>query len=95
MQDLLLAQTGSFVENGDFHIGDSSEQNKLFLLIPPKGVYKNAPLKGVGLYPDLLLLEGTVFLEKKHEIRKQLTEDGATVEKITLTGETLFIDAKY
>ena len=94
MEDILLAQNGRFVENGDFRIGDSSVQNKFFLLTTPKGVVKNAPLLGAGIR-DYILSEGVDVLAKKHEIRRQLTEDGATVRKIEFTGNQLIIDAEY
>ena len=93
MQDIQLARNAQFVENGDFRIGECNEQNKLFLLTHPKGVFKNAPLKGIGIR-DIFLSEREV-LEKKHEIRRQFIEDGATVKKITLTTNKLIVDANY
>lgn len=93
MQDILINQSFGFhIENGDMVVGNPNEQNKAILLKTRKGENKENLLVGVSI--DGVLL-GDNYLEYKHKIRQQLTDDGAKVNSIIVTNTKIAIDANY
>lgn len=94
MNDILL-NTGydASIANGDFVTGFSDQQNQNLLLISEKGAYKESPGVGVGLFS---FLENDATANMLSEIRRQFTDDGMTINKLTYLGEgKLNIDASY
>jgi hypothetical protein len=90
---LLDYSTGHLqLRNGDFVIGEATEQHQRRLLLAHKGEYKQHPLAGVGL-ADFIDEENPD--EMIREIRVQLVQDGMTVNTIKVTPKGLGIDANY
>lgn len=94
MRDYLIDYTNKkmLIKNGDFVMGDATQQHQRRLLMAQKGEYKQHPLVGVGLRnyiddenPDDL----------KREIRMQFVQDGMGVRVIQVTPTGLNIDAVY
>ena len=73
-------------------IGDVTKQNMGIIIRIQPGEIKWHPLVGVGI--DNMLLSRNRLL-KMHEIRKQLTADGYTVNYLEIENENIKIDAKY
>jgi hypothetical protein len=92
MRDYLQDENNDLVlVNGDFKITESTQQHQKDLLISRKCDYK-LKLVGVDIYSALLdddqeNLPGT--------IRKEFTNDGMTVNSISLDNGKLKIDAPY
>lgn len=81
------------VSAGDFVIDTSNQQHIGTMLKTRIGELKQFPASGVGI-EDMLL--GDEVIEFKHKIRKQLTDDGATVTKIDFTSKNkLTLNADY
>lgn len=80
------------IRNGDFVMGEATEQHQRRLLMAHKGEYKQHPLSGVGL---------SNFIDDENpddmirEIRTQLVQDGMTVNTIKVTSTGLGLDANY
>jgi hypothetical protein len=94
MKDILLNDDGSpLIQNGDFVIGESINQQQAVLLIAHQGEFKMTPEIGVGI-SDLLL--GEDLLEYRHKIRNHYTMDGLSINRLDLyeIGK-LKIDAEY
>ena len=95
-KDILLDETGDLlIENGDFVIGESSQQHVQDMLLASPGGNKAAPLFGVGL---IHYLHGPGNAGSKQKLKKnieiQLKADGAT--QITVdVGSTIKVEAKY
>lgn len=94
MKDYLIDYTNKkmLIKNGDFVMGDATQQHQRRLLMAQKGEYKQHPLVGVGLRnfiddesPDNL----------KREIRMQFVRDGMAVKVLQVTPSGLNIDAVY
>jgi len=80
-------------EDGDFALGDSTEQNQMLILLSVPGEFKQFPTIGVGL-EDYLNDERPGNLMES--IRKNFLLDGMHLKRFTITekGE-LDIDAAY
>ena len=92
--DILLDQDGHIrIENGDFVIGDSTQQHQKHLLMAMPGDYKQSPLVGVGVAeqlddenPDDLL----------RAIRTTFVQDGMTVKNLSIASNgNIEVDANY
>lgn len=81
------------ISDGDFAIGDSSNQHVQHILLAQKGEYKQTPELGVGIEQMLGADDPMEFLI---EAKKNLEYDGMTVNNISFTeDQKLNIDAKY
>lgn len=80
------------IANGDFVMGDATEQHQRRLLMAHKGEYKQHPLTGVGL-ADYIDDENKNELVR--EIRKQMVQDGMTVNVLKITTTGINLDADY
>jgi hypothetical protein len=80
------------IENGDFIIGDSTEQNQHLLLLANKGEYKQYPKAGVGINGYFL---DEAEQDMLREIRSQFENDGMKVKKLVYADGKLKIDAPY
>ena len=78
------------VENGDFVIGTSDEQELSALLLSSPGIFKNAPLMGVDV--QKYLLSGDITsLETR--INQQLKADGKSLRaNIANDGTITFLE---
>lgn len=80
------------VRNGDFVVGDATKQHQRSLIVNHKGEYKQHLMTGVGA-ADYLDDENPDELIR--EVRKQLVQDGQTVNDIVITNKGLGVDANY
>ncbi|PTT76873.1 MULTISPECIES: oxidase [unclassified Chryseobacterium] len=77
MNDILLNDDNDIsIVNGDFHIGESGQQEIESLLIAFKGEFKNTPLLGAEL-PRMLKARNT-RQGITREVNEQLKYDGFT-----------------
>ncbi|QWA37258.1 hypothetical protein [Chryseobacterium sp. ZHDP1] len=77
MNDILLNEDNDIsIVNGDFHIGESGQQEIESLLIAFKGEFKNTPLLGAEL-PRMLKARNT-RQGITREVNEQLKYDGFT-----------------
>lgn len=92
--DILLNQDGTpVIENGDFVIGESTEQHQKLLLISQKGDFRQYPFIGVGI--DNFLNDDEIS-DLGAEIQKEFEKDGMTVNKVRVTDiGKVNIDANY
>lgn len=93
-QDFLMDAAGNLrIENGDFVIGDATDQNIREILSSHKGEYKEYPAIGVGIED---MLNEDDYNEMLVEAKKNLEYDGMTVEELRfLEDGNLIVDAKY
>lgn len=93
-QDFLMDAAGNLrIENGDFVIGDATDQNIKEILSSHKGEYKEYPEIGVGIED---MLNEDDYNEMLVEAKKNLEYDGMTVEELRfLEDGNLIVDAKY
>ncbi|MCX6232441.1 MAG: oxidase [Bacteroidetes bacterium] len=92
--DILLDENFDLaVVDGDFVLGESTQQHQELLLLINKGELKEFPLAGVGL--NEYLLDDGEMLELTQEICKQFSVDGMKVGEIELSGESIKINAEY
>ena len=92
--DILLDENFDIsIDNGDFGIGESTEQNQRTLLFSDKGQFKSSPTTGVG---TRRYLESFKVDDLAREIRQQFIADGMIVKTLKI-GENLeiSIDAQY
>lgn len=93
VSDILLDSNFDVAEkNGDFIIGDATNQHQAVLLAAGKGEMKQNPTVGVGI-EAFLLDEDTGLLLR--EIRSQFSKDGMTVESVGISNNQLDIKAQY
>jgi hypothetical protein len=93
MTDILLDDTFDLAfENGDFLIGESTEQHQQLLLITNKGDWRENTTIGVGVKNWLKDEDNNTLLG---EIKKEFERDGMLVESIALDGESIIINAPY
>jgi hypothetical protein len=79
-------------ENGDFVVGDSTEQHQQLLLVTNKGDWKEDPTIAVGVQRFLKDEDNSGLLT---EIKKEFERDGMRVNKIELSSDSIIIDAPY
>lgn len=94
MTDIVLDdQNDILIENGDFIIGDTDNQNQKLIVIANKGEFKEFPEVGVGIQNMLSDDDPTDVLI---EIKRQLEYDGMQIDDVSLTQDgKLIIDGKY
>lgn len=73
-------------------VGNTLHQNQAVILTMRKGDMKENPSVGVGL-PDMVLEHDLMAI--RNEIRQQLEMDGQTVNDVTVTSNSVTIDANY
>lgn len=73
-------------------IGDVTAQNQAIILVCHKGEVKEQPAVGVGI-SDMALDHNPLAWRTK--IREQLEFDGQDVDKVTITTDSISIDAHY
>lgn len=89
---LLGADYDLAIENGDFIIGESLNQQAALLLLAGPGDIRHAPGLGVGLH-NYTLDESPADLNRN--IRLNFKKDGLRVNKILQSTAELTIDAEY
>ena len=94
MNDLLLDPSGDLsIVNGDFVIGDSSNQHQEHILIANKGEYKEFPELGVGI---AAMLGDDDYVPMLIEIKKNLEYDGMKIRNVKFDKDgNLDIDGHY
>lgn len=95
MDDILLdKETDDLrIENGDFVIGRSDEQNQKLILISEKGEWKEFPELGVGIDK---MLDNEEYNAMLISAKKNLQYDGMQIRNISFTEEgKLKIDGNY
>ena len=88
----LTADNDLMVKNGDFVIGDATEDNQRLLILAEKGSLRHAPTRGVGIRR---YLQDENPREMLRSVRKELTRDGMKVTAINYHNGKLKIDADY
>jgi len=92
MKDIMLDEDFDLlIENGDFVIGESFEQEVTLIVQSTKGEWKNQPLIGAGIADYLL---DNDFNGLKSEIKTQLKYDGKTLKNFQVDAYTIKIDAE-
>ena len=93
--DILLGKQDFDLQfkNGDFRIGEVTDQNKVQILISVPGDFKESPTMGVGLEDYLNDERPGNMLDT---IRRNLAADGMTVQQVAIDEAGLLdIDAIY
>lgn len=95
MTDILLNNSGDLmIKDGDIVIGNSDDQNKIFIVKLKKGSLAQFPDVGAGITNDLKNDEVEPI---RVEVIQQLVKEGMNVKKVNydiVTGK-LLIDASY
>lgn len=92
-QDILLDENNDLlIENGDFVIGESTEQHQRLLLWCNKGEFKEFPTRCVGI---LRFLETHDTQGLAREIDVDYNKDGMRVEEIKIEIPNIGIKASY
>jgi len=93
-KDFLLDEDGNLrIENGDFVVGDATDQNIQEIITAHKGEFKEFPEIGVGIED---MLNEDDYSEMLIEIKKNLEYDGMTLSELRfLENGNLIVDAKY
>lgn len=79
------------VKDGDFVVGESTQQHQHLLLITQPGEIRQSPLTGVGL-ADFLESEDPGIL--KQTIQKQFELDGMSIRRLVI-GDIIEVEASY
>jgi hypothetical protein len=91
--DYLFENGDLAIQNGDFVIGNSSNQHQEHILLAHKGEYREFPELGVGI-KDMLGDDNIDFW--LIEIKKNLQYDGMQVENVLFDNEgNINIDGDY
>lgn len=80
------------IANGDFVIGESTEQHQTLLLLSDKNDWKESPTVGVGIES---FLDDEEPADMHREIRLQFAKDGMKVKKIQTVRGQIQIEAGY
>lgn len=80
--DILLADAGKQIVNGDFVTGESTRQNQSLALLTEKGGAKLHPTRGVGLM--LFLKDEVNRAEVLTAIQAEIEQDGQTIEELNI-----------
>ena len=80
------------LSGGDIAVGEATKQSQTLLLLTNKGEWKQHPTRGVGAVRHLEA-GGSAALAR--EIRSDFTADGMRVERVTVEGTTLNVEAEY
>ena len=92
MQDFLLDEDGDLlIQNGDFVIGNSDNQNVEDIISSFAGEWKEFPFVGVGLIQYLKSQDGQ---KATNIIKTQLQADGFDVKSVQVNpqGDTMVVD---
>jgi hypothetical protein len=90
--DLLLNEDNDLdIVDGDFVVGDETQQQINSILEAQQGHFKQSPLLGVGIRQ---MLNGGLKGELKRNIQLQLESDGIAISSIKLKDGELKIDIK-
>ena len=95
MKDVLVDSLNGFelmFENGDFKLGDPSEQNVNLLFISSPGEWKETPEAGIGIGKQQGVVIDRFF---KRTVRLQLEADGFDIEFLNLTTQGVQVDGVY
>lgn len=93
MKDLLLDDTGDLkVLNGDFVIGESTQQEIELLLTSFKGEFKEHPLVGAEIQRLLKAQAGITTM--KSVVREQLEDDGFKKVSFAIENEEITVNAQ-
>jgi hypothetical protein len=91
--DILLGDDNDLIiRDGDFAVGDSTQQHQKHLLMAEPGDYKQNPLIGIGAQ-SYLDDEGPGDLLRA--MRKELVRDGMIVQNLSVGSDGINIDANY
>lgn len=92
-KDILLDKTGDLrIENGDFVIGESTQQEVELLLTSKKGSWKESPLVGANIQQYLKQREGQTAALKEAKI--QMKADGLRVNKLEINNQIINTDVE-
>ena len=92
--DLMLDEEGDLlIENGDFVIGESTQQNIGLILISEKGEWRHAPFVGAGLRSAIE--DEAEPAELIQEIKKQLELDGLQNVQIDASSGAFRVEGNY
>jgi hypothetical protein len=94
-KDILMDENGEEkVKDGDFEIGDSTQQNQKLLILCETGENKMEPDSGVGI--NSWILDEASGDDLKKRISNEFEADGLRVESISGDSlESLTVKAKY
>lgn len=94
MTDILLSEDYRLrIENGDFVIGDATDQNQRLLILSDKADFKATPMRCVGARRFLEDHKPDMFAR---EIRQEFSLDGMTINRIKIDlPSDLEVDANY
>lgn len=89
MTDITLDKTTKdlIIKNGDFVISESSQQETDLIINTFLGNWFENPLCGVGIINYLASAARPIFIEQ--QIKKQIENDGFTIESIDIKGTTI------
>lgn len=91
-KDILLVDFELAFSEGDFLIGESTQQHQQLLLLLDKGALRGAPTRGVGLLGWLLDDQSGNL---NGAIKREFEADGMVVQTVQGTYKTLQIAATY
>jgi hypothetical protein len=93
-KDILLnADLDLLIQNGDLVAGHSTEQHIGLIMVAEKGEWKPTPWLGASIRSLINAEdEGRAF---KRELQKQLSLDGAEVERINISSSGVEVEATY
>ena len=92
--DLMLDADGDLlIENGDFVIGETTQQNIGLILISEKGEWRHTPYVGAGLKSDIE--DEAEPAELMQEIKKQLELDGLLNVTIDTSSGKFEVEGNY
>lgn len=80
-------------EDGDFVVGESTEQHQQTILLASPGEVRAAPMVGVGLLG--FLKEDTVTGELLGKIKTEFEKDGMVIKKIAIENGKIIANADY
>ncbi len=93
MNDIALTENYDLeTTNGDFALTECLKQSQMLLLETNKGEWKQNPEMGVGV---VNYLEQHSPARLAREIREQFSKDGMQVDKVSLSGTKLNVDAQW
>ncbi len=92
MSDIEVINGDIVIESGDLNVKDALRQNQSLLLESNKGEWKQSPTVGVGVNN---YLKDTNLLGLKAEIKRQLQQDGMTINKLEVNYSKIKVDANY
>ena len=93
--DILLDEDYDIqIADGDFVVGESTQQHQMLLLLSEAGEWKQNPTVGVGLRS--YLLDDTTVSDLKSAIAKGFEADGQRITSLKITPDyKLTIKAEY